>query len=491
VHNGLELKLGFSREDSDETYLGLSDADFAANPRRRYGASQLDHMKWWRTQLALRHILDFGGGRSVETTVYRHDFDRTWKKVNRTDVGDIGEVLRSPTGGRNALGYKVLTLAPDAPTDRAVFIGPNHRVFISQGVQTLANLRFAGPRVEHRLELGARLHYDRIDRVHTEDAYFAVAGQLQLGTVPTLVNADNRGQSNALALHALDAVTYGGLTLTPGVRFELIRTRAHDRKAGTPYHVEWQNVIIPGLGAYHALHPNLGLLAGAYRGFSPAAPGEGTDVKPETSWNYEAGVRATSARGRAEAIAFFNDYRNLVGVCGIGGCAPEQVDQQFNAGKARIWGVELFGQQQWRPFTGVSVPASLNYTFTRTRLGSTFTSGLAELGTVEEGDEIAYVPRHQAALTLAAETARVGLQAGVSYVSRMREEAGQGDYLPGLTADASLIAELGARVYLLPKAHLYVHVRNLTDAADVAARRPFGARPISPRWVQAGVKAQY
>ena len=51
--------------------------------------------------------------------------------------------------------------------------------------------------------------------------------------------------------------------------------------------------------------------------------------------------------------------------------------------------------------------------------------------------------------------------------------------------------DAGARVYLPLATQLYLQVRNLTNAADIAARRPFGARPIAPRWVQVGLKAQY
>ena len=46
------LKVGYADEDSRESYLGLSDADFRANPYRRYVSSRLDRMQWHRTQMA-------------------------------------------------------------------------------------------------------------------------------------------------------------------------------------------------------------------------------------------------------------------------------------------------------------------------------------------------------------------------------------------------------------------------------------------------------
>ena len=67
----------------------------------------------------LSHVVDFGGGSSIETAVYRHDFDRTWRKVNAVKLLparlDIFEVLRNPTAGRN----------PFARAGAAA--GPHHR----------------------------------------------------------------------------------------------------------------------------------------------------------------------------------------------------------------------------------------------------------------------------------------------------------------------------------------------------------------------------
>ena len=53
----LELKYHFYDEQSNETYLGLSEADFAANPYFRYAASQFDQMNADQRQIMLTHVL--------------------------------------------------------------------------------------------------------------------------------------------------------------------------------------------------------------------------------------------------------------------------------------------------------------------------------------------------------------------------------------------------------------------------------------------------
>ena len=500
VYNAIELKLGLSTEDSNESYLGLTDADFRANPLRRYGASKLDHMEWWRTQAVLKHVIDFGDGSNIETAVYRHDFDRTWNKVNAVKLLparlDIFEVLRNPTAGRNPFAVQALQLDPATDPTARVVIGPNHRVFVSQGVASLAHFNFGGGHLTQRLELGARVHQDSIARDHSEDDFSVENGQLTLVPGSNAITADNDDAALALALHALDAITWRRLTLTPGLRFELIRTTAKDNRRMLE-NSDWHPILIPGMGAYFAVTEALGVLGGVYRGFSPPAPDEVQTADPELSWNYELGVRASGRNGRAEVIGFFNDYSNLVNQCNIT-CGVELADKQFNAGEARIWGFELFAQNGWRPFPGVSLPVTGSYTFTHGTLQSSFDSLDPTLGQVLAGDDVPYVPRHQAALMLAAELRRFGVHLGATYMSGFWEQATGADPPPGAPvrqpaqkSDDSLVFEAGARVYLPAQTQLYVLWRNFTDQADIAARRPYGARPIAPRWLQAGLKASF
>lgn len=485
----LGLKLGYSDEDSRETYLGLGDADFRDNPLRRYRASRLDEMEWHRTQIVGTYHAEIQRAFTVDVAAYRHDLARTWRKVNRFGGAAVADVLANPTTPRNAIFYGVLTgeLDTTGPED-TLFIGPNRRTFVSQGAQATAGWRgLTGP-VGHRLELGARLHYDRIERLHEEQGFMMRGGRLVPDGGPVRTTANNRAWAHALAVHATDAATWGPLTLTPGLRVELISTFERDRLAGIEAEGSPQRVVIPGVGAYVALTDGLGVLAGVYRGFSPAGPGQPDAVDPETSVNYEAGARLRQGPARLEAIGFFNDYRNLTSICTLAtGCAADRVDTQYDAGRARIWGAEAFAQVDVPLGRGLTLPFVGAYTFTRTRLLDSFVSEDPTLGRVEEGDQLPYVPRHQASATLALEHRFGGLAVGAWYVSAMREEAGQGPAPPGTETDDSFLLDVMVRGRF-GRGELYLNVRNLLDAQDLASRRPYGARPVAPRWLQVGLR---
>src|SRR5690606_15180295 len=100
--------------------------------------------------------------------------------------------------------------------------------------------------------------------------------------------------------------------------------------------------LMPGVGAYYGLIDGFGLLGGVYRGFSPPPPGE-SEMEPEYSLNYEAGARVSGGKSQLEAIGFYNDYENLTNICTFsGGCSDADLDRQFDAGAARIYGFEAY-----------------------------------------------------------------------------------------------------------------------------------------------------
>jgi Fe(3+) dicitrate transport protein len=489
LYQSLEGVLGYETERSNETYLGLTDADFQANANRRYRASALDQMDWWRTNLRLTHSLAYEQSFDLKTTLYRNDFSRGWRKLNRfRDGPEIGDVLRDPSGRRVGF-YDVLTGASDSTlAGEALMIGLNQRDFVSQGAQSAANARFTTGPVQHRPELGVRLHYDSIDRTHTEDAFLMTGGRLVAEGSPTLTNVVNTATALAFSSHLAYEIEFWRLTLTPGARLEVVHTELTDDLTGARTE-RTDSVVLPGAGAFFAVTDDFGFLAGAYEGFSPVSPGQPTNVKPEKSANYEAGARFQRGTTQLEAIGFYNDYSNLTGECGFStGCDETLVGRQFNGGQVDVWGLELLLAHTFK-VSDVRFPSKLSYTFTKSEFGTSFASENPEFGDVERGDSLPYVPEHQASLSLGVERDAWSTTVVSSYVGRMREQASQGDN--ALFTDDFLMVDVAAEHRLWDKARVYLRVDNLLGLDPIASRRPFGARPVKPLMAQVGLKVDF
>ncbi|HEX6276607.1 MAG TPA: ligand-gated channel protein, partial [Polyangiaceae bacterium] len=95
---------------------------------------------------------------------------------------------------------------------------------------------------------------------------------------------------------------------------------------------------------------------------------------------------------------------------------------------------------------------------------------------------------HQLNATAGVEVGPGGGYATLTYVAAMREEAGGEPVDDGLHTDEQVTLDIGAHYRVLGPLDVYANLRNVLDSHDIVARRPFGARPNAPRWLQVGVK---
>ncbi len=494
TQNEFQFKFVYSDEVSNETYLGQSDADFREDPYRRYPASALDQMKNHRASLSLTHLLGVAAtGVQLKTTVYRNTYRRSWSKLNRMGGASVASVLQNPDDPSNQGYYGVLRGEVDSGSPAEyLWIGPNDRSFISQGVQSVFTAPLSTGPLHHQVETGLRVHNDSIRRRHSEDAYAMVGGELIAQSEGTLLTTFNRASTYAVAAHVTDAISYGPLTVTPGIRAEFIWSSLENYLAEEEPANGFVLALMPGAGVYYELIRGLGILGGVYRGFSPPPPGSTDNVDPEYSVNYEAGARYSAGRTRLESIGFYNDYQNLTDICTLAsGCLDENLDRQFDAGRARVYGVEVFGSHEVRLPYGLKLPVSVAYTFSRGEFLSSFQSQDPIYGNVSRRDRLPYLPPHQFNGTLALEHRFAGINVSVNYAARMREVAGIGEILDSLATDEQFWMDLGVVGHPLPWLTLYGNVRNLSAEKNLVARRPYGARANAPRWIQLGAKAEF
>lgn len=525
IYHRLELKAGWADEVSNETYLGLTQADFDATPYRRYAASRLANMDWERTQIEVSYGLSVGADLEARVTAYRHDFTRAWFKFNRFGDGSPPQPILAndvqPEVGilRGEFPSFPNVDDPRSPNDPGVLrIGTNDRTYISQGIQLDGDAQLDhGGGFGQNIRFGARLHYDEVNRDHTEQTFEMVAfgenrGDLVRTAFPRETTLFNKDSALAFSAFVHDEIRlFDDLLISPGGRVEFISTRREQRTVANDPTSEdetlerTQFVFVPGVGVYYQVVPWLGVLAGVHQGFSPVGPGNPDTVDPEESTNYEAGLRFKSGMTNAEVIGFFSDYNNLLLTCTFSqGCPDSEVGKQFNTGTIWIYGLEASASHEIALPGEARIALDGRYTLSLSEFQDSFESGNPQFETVIEGDRLPYLPEHQANVTVRGSVpigpVLTSLSLSYTFVDRMRDFAsseGVGELRRGIEVtesnftDVQHVVDLTLQGYISGVHRVYLRIDNLFDQAYVASRRPFGARPGRPFSAQIGYSQRF
>ncbi|MDH3614471.1 MAG: TonB-dependent receptor [Gammaproteobacteria bacterium] len=493
VYQSLRLKLGYTDQTSDETYLGLTDDDFASDPTMRYAASEGDVFNSEHEQYQLSYVIDAGNNWRGKVTAYRNDFERNWYKLQSVNGVSMSNVLDDTVTYATELGY----LKGDTSPDDAIFKRANNRSYYSQGVQAQIEWDLGFGDTEVALTTGFRIHEDEEDRFQHQNGYRMEDGVLVLTTAGAPGSNTNRvSDADAQAYFVNAEMRSGKWIFTPGLRFEDVELRRLDFSTADPSRDQGPtrvrknsvSTLIPGMGALYRLNDEWRLLAGIHKGFNP--PGPGSSADEESSRNIEVGTRYDNDSLSFEAIYFVNDYDNLVGTVTEstgGGGGIDDIGEQFDGGEVTVAGLELSANYNWN-IGGIDVPFGLQYTWTtEAEFENSFESNFDPWGDVEVGDELPYIPEHQVRATTGLETEQWRIDLAASYIGQLRSKAGQGSFDPAESIDSHVVWDLMAAWQFTPKLSTYVKVDNLLDETYIAARRPAGVRPGLPRTAYLGL----
>jgi Fe(3+) dicitrate transport protein len=512
IEQTLELKLQYSSEDSQQSYLGLTDNDFREMSNRRYTASAFDEMHNEHDQVVIKWRIENLAGTGLTVTAYNNNFERAWYKTegvdydgspdpqsfNRTSWSGImaavnqGEAL----GGTSAKDWQALLDGKDSAYG-SIQLRNNAREYYSRGVQMVFNHTVTLKSSTHLLQAGLRYHEDEEDRLQRNDTWQQKGGQLVLNETGLEGNAGNRIQNaEAWAAYLYDRIDLGLWTLTPGLRYEdidLSRTE-YDTSSEDPGSREPDNfrytrhnsvaVWLPGVGAIYQVAESTRFIGGVHKGFS--TPGNEPGVDPEESVNYELGIRHDADRFSLEAMFFFNDYENLVGRCtnsSGGHCEPGQA---FNGQGVHIPGLEVT-MNGAVPGTGAwSLTWQLAYTWMNAEFQSDFKSDF--FGEVLKGDPVPYIPQHQLWASLGLDRENWSFNLSGNYVDSVCTQASCGRFEK---TEAATIFDLSAHYRINNSWELYAIVENVGDQVYIAGREPYGARANKPRTLLAGARFEF
>ena len=493
TNHALEMKVSMTDEISDETYLGLSDDDYAANPLRRYRASQLDEMDADHTQFVLSYAGKLSDNLTMAVSAYNNEFARNWYKLNKVN-GQKLSVVANPSSDLTTFN---LMSAMDSDAD-AYRIKANNREYLSSGVQAVLNWSINN----HDVQAGLRVHADEMDRFQWEDRYQMVGGKLNMTTAATPGSDSNRIDSaEASSIYIEDRMTSGDWTVTSGVRYEEITVKREDwgksdqfRAGDASIKEDTFDVIVPGVAVEYALEDGTTLGYGVHKGFAPHGPG-GTkvvdgvtqEVKSEESWNHEWTVRSYEGLNGLELTLFMNNYDNLLGAdtASSGGTGSNEL---YNGGAVDVSGIELYLRRMLMDNGSIQLPIEIAYTKTNTEFRESFDGFW---GDVSRGDELPYIPETMVAVNLGVNMDRTSVNIGLKHNSAARTVAGSGRLDDANSTDALTLIDLGVKHSLQNNVTLSMGVKNLLDKDAVVARRPYGARPTMPRSITLGVNYNF
>jgi Fe(3+) dicitrate transport protein len=484
----LEFKLKYSDENSDETYMGLTDADFKTNPYSRYSASQLDNMDTEHKQWQINHHIKLSDRFNLGTSAYYNEFSRNWYKTSKVNGKSLSDGAID-----DAAAFDNGSFSDD---EISVDVKANSRAYQSKGLQTVLNADFGA----HQVKFGARYHEDEMDRFQWVDNY-----TLDTSYEMSLINAGIQGSDSnridsaeAIALFVHDEYSVGDFIINAGLRYEDMTISRKDWAKGVidrnaPLTKDVSNdteVLLPSLAVTYRVNNDLIIIGGVQKGFAPPAPGN-DKTENEESINYELGFRYNQQAFNGEALVFYSDYENMHGNCTASqGCDEDNVGNQYNAGAVKVSGLEVKTGYEFAA-GALSIPVDLTYTFTTTEFQNSFQSGLDTWGNVLTGDELPYVPENQLQFTVGVVGEQWRSDILVRYVDEMRTAAGQGAIAADQSIDSRTVVDMAAHYNLADNQEITLNIDNLLDKQYIATRTHGSIMAGKPRSLTLGYKYSF
>ena len=479
-------------ENSDQSYVGLTQSSFKSNPRVRYGATAYDEMMNDGEQTSLTYVGDFDNF-DVVFTSWQNDYHRDWFKVSdfnndkeHGEQDDINELISSANNG-SANAQAIL----DGELPVEIEYKHNNRYYTNEGYQFTVSSEIG----IHALTFGYRDMEDSESRIQAHEySDQAADGSLSpLYGYVGLSGSNNRlRESSATSYYLEDTMDFGKLALTVGFRSE-----EYDQR-----HRRWGEGAGPNLtavritsvrdtfaendhntssfGATYDLSDTTTLVAGFHEGMTPMF---GAD--PEEADNMELGVRYSEGTTNIEAFYFASDYSRLAAECTLVSGASCDADESavFSGGEAEVSGLEFSGSWMLQGDNGVMYPISVNYTSTDATFKNSSDSDY--FGTVAAGDDLPYIPDSQSSIIVGfindnglsgnARLVNIGSSCSLAACGTYNE------------IEESSYLDLNLRKALNDSMSVYLIVENTLDSEDLISRAPSeGARSQKPRTMKVG-----
>ena len=504
----LQLKGQVYDEQSSSTYLGLTQLQYETDPRFNFATN--DRFNIRRYGMSGVHTVDLTKRLQMQTSAYGFVLERHWRRqdYDRRDFRGIPPAYEYERV-INGRGQRV---TPDEAADdgSSIFFrnstGNRNRDYRVAGLESRLTGRFEAWGEKHELIGGARLHYEMADEQFIQGTHGAAsAGDL-------LAMEQRKGVAIAGYTMARFAFFRDTLQLSPGLRVENLWTkRVVDRSNGVDFappadSYDFVYALIPGMGLTWSPLERWTYFAGVHRGFAPprikdslTPSGEVLNLRPEYSWNYEAGARYKFQEWLStEATGFVVDFSNQILTPSEASGAASEIEggsSVINSGQTLHAGVE--SSVTYDPLTMVDLdmklPIQLAYTFVHSELRDGF-------GPEARGRRVPYAPAHIFSAQITYEhpwgiSAQLhGDYVGSQFADPLNTVEATPNGLIGRIDDRFLLDARVAytlRQWRLATITFYVLAKNLLDTQYIASRAPSGIQPGMARQIIGGVRGEF
>jgi Fe(3+) dicitrate transport protein len=460
-------------EDSQLTYSGLTLAEFQ-NFGPSYNPFANDEFTAIRSGGSVTHRWSMERS-TLTTNLYAASFDRDWWRQSSTTTDtQCGTPFRDARLAGTAVD-------PDLCNSTQGRL----REYYMWGVEPRLDI----PNALGELQLGLKVHHESQDRLQVN----ATSPDGRTGTVVE----DNLRRTDAWSAFVFQRFELGAWMIAPGLRFEHIENERTNRLTSVTGS-DALDELIPGIGVSWSHDSSLTVFVDAHEGFAPprtedviSGTGTSTDVAPEKSLNFEAGVRYRRGPDvELQAAVFRNDFERLTAVGSIaGGSTP------LAQGEALFAGVELAGGLRFAD----AFELHANYTWVPTaEQTSPFVQvvGGAPIAGSAAGLRQPYSPEHLLTASLAGNVGRWSGAVEVQHVSEQFTDfantiAVSADGQRGVIDAATVWSATVDRAFgAASTTRVFLAVKNLTDEVYVVDRTR-GIQVGMPRLVEVGLRFEF
>ncbi|MGE8722250.1 TonB-dependent receptor family protein [Leptospira terpstrae] len=397
------IKLGYHMQNAQSTYLGLSQGLFRMDPK--INPAEYDEKQLNRSQTIISHNWKLSDDHNLMIRGYFSQAERNWARQDfLSGKSTTGGYLNAPLDTIRTYSPGIIGNRPgDTIYMRESYISRDQS-FMVGGIETKLESKFSTFGLKHETDIGVRIHGEnnltQTNVKKTDDplGYLSKAiiqedSLLNNLVQPSLPNFNLNRQERKIesfAAYFQDRIQLSeNWKLIPGVRYEEVRQKAittrrqattEDYRLGTvlPNDVSVNrrsssesrtHVILPGLGITYDITKKFIWFSGAHKGFSPPTFGtsfspQGNDyrLKPETSTNYETGIRGDiTSYLYTELVGYKMYFRdqiiNVNEVGGENGIRPANTGYSTHTGgeSVIVWDPAKMQKSEWR------VPIELIY----------------------------------------------------------------------------------------------------------------------------------